>query len=38
MTEPGPYVVSGALVPVHSDGERAVYTEPNVWVRHRLVD
>ncbi|CAN5812065.1 hypothetical protein BH24ACT15_BH24ACT15_24910 [soil metagenome] len=36
MTEPGPYVVPGALAPVHSDGERAVYTEPNVWVRHRL--
>ncbi|MDW4914889.1 hypothetical protein [Streptomyces californicus] len=34
----GPVEVPGALVPVHCalDHGYAVYTEPNVWVRHRL--
>ncbi|MCP2168011.1 N-acetyltransferase [Goodfellowiella coeruleoviolacea] len=33
----GAVVVPGALVPVHCDTahDRAVYVEPNVWVRHR---
>ncbi|MFF3674117.1 N-acetyltransferase [Streptomyces sp. NPDC002120] len=36
----GPVRVPGALAPVHCEPERgyAVYVEPNVWVRHRLVD
>ncbi|WP_327066121.1 N-acetyltransferase [Kitasatospora sp. NBC_01250] len=35
---PGPVIVPGALVPVHCmpDADAAVYTEPNVWVRHAL--
>ncbi|GAA0577960.1 N-acetyltransferase [Kribbella sandramycini] len=34
----GPIDVPGALVPVHCDpaAGTATYTEPNVWVRHRL--
>ncbi|MFK4085037.1 GNAT family N-acetyltransferase [Kribbella sp. NPDC020789] len=34
----GEVVVPGALVPVHADvdHDRAVYVEPNVWVRHDL--
>ncbi|NBM17902.1 N-acetyltransferase [Streptomyces sp. GC420] len=34
----GPVTVPGALVPVHCSVTHghAVYTEPNVWVRHRL--
>ncbi|MEU8176347.1 N-acetyltransferase [Microbispora hainanensis] len=34
----GDVEVPGALVPVHCDVDhgRAVYVEPNVWVRHRL--
>jgi hypothetical protein len=34
----GPYVVPGALVPVEIDRDRdqGRYTEPNVWVRHRI--
>ncbi|HEX2130710.1 MAG TPA: N-acetyltransferase [Actinophytocola sp.] len=34
----GPVVVPGALTPVEASVEhdRAVYVEPNVWVRHRL--
>jgi hypothetical protein len=34
----GPVVVPGALTPVEVSVEhdRAVYVEPNVWVRHRL--
>lgn len=34
----GPYVVPGALVPVHIDRERdrGLYVEPNVWVYHDL--
>lgn len=34
----GPVLVPGALVPVQCDPVHgyAVYTEPNVWVRHRL--
>ena len=34
----GPVEVPGALVPVDCDvvADRAVYVEPNVWVRHRL--
>ncbi|MEV7612985.1 N-acetyltransferase [Streptomyces sp. NPDC089799] len=37
---PGPVHVPGALVPVDCDPEQgfAVYVEPNVWVRHPLVD
>jgi hypothetical protein len=36
----GPVVVPGALTPVEVSVEhdRAVYVEPNVWVRHRLTD
>ncbi|AJF65572.1 hypothetical protein [Streptomyces vietnamensis] len=35
----GPVEVKGALVPVHCEATRgyAVYVEPNVWVRHRIV-
>lgn len=35
---PGDVTVPGALAPVHCAPDRdcAVYTEPNVWVRHRL--
>jgi GNAT superfamily N-acetyltransferase len=36
LDAPGPHLVPGALAPVVSDGRRAVYDEPNVWVRHRL--
>ena len=36
LAEPGEHIVPGALRPVVSDGARAVYIEPNVWVRHRL--
>jgi GNAT superfamily N-acetyltransferase len=36
LAVPGDHVVPQALAPVESDGLRAVYTEPNVWVRHRL--
>lgn len=38
LTESGPTVVPGALVPVHVSVEHdhAVYVEPNVWVHHRL--
>lgn len=36
LTVPGDHVVPQALAPVRSDGARAVYVEPNVWVRHRL--
>ncbi|HUG84625.1 MAG TPA: hypothetical protein VMM13_08665 [Euzebya sp.] len=36
LSVPGEHVVPLALAPVVSDGQRAVYTEPNVWVRHRL--
>jgi hypothetical protein len=32
--EDGDYVVPGALVPVHFDGGRGTYVEPNVWMRH----
>jgi len=34
--ESGSYVVPGALVPVEIDveGDRGVYREPNVWMRH----
>ena len=36
----GPRQVAGALVPVHVDldQDHAVYVEPNVWVRHSVVD
>jgi hypothetical protein len=36
--ETGPYVISGALVPVSIDCEadRGVYVEPNVWMRHPI--
>ncbi len=35
----GPVIVPKALTPVHCDVEHdyAVYVEPNVWVRHKLV-
>jgi len=38
--ESGAYVVQGALRPVVMDLERdlGVYTEPNVWMRHPLVE
>ncbi|MET7316082.1 MULTISPECIES: N-acetyltransferase [Streptomyces] len=38
FTEDGPVEVPGALVPVHCDTahDRAVYVEPNVWVRHEV--
>jgi GNAT superfamily N-acetyltransferase len=32
--EDGDYVVPGALVPVRMRGGRALYVEPNVWMRH----
>jgi hypothetical protein len=34
----GPVVVPGALTPVEVSvaHDRAVYIEPNVWIRHRL--
>lgn len=33
----GSYLVPGALAPVeiHVEGDKGVYVEPNVWVRHR---
>jgi len=36
--ETGDYIVPGALAPVQVDteGDRGVYVEPNVWMRHRL--
>jgi GNAT superfamily N-acetyltransferase len=34
--EDGDYVVPGGLVPVHFEGGRGTYVEPNVWVRHPL--
>ena len=36
--ETGSYIVPGALVPVEIDREQDVglYTEPNLWMRHRL--
>jgi GNAT superfamily N-acetyltransferase len=36
LPESGPYVVSGALVPIEIDRERdeGVYAEPNVWMVH----
>jgi hypothetical protein len=38
LDEDGPVEVPGALAPIWVDngGDRAVYVEPNVWVRHRL--
>lgn len=38
LDEDGPVEVPGALSPIWVDrsGDRAVYVEPNVWVRHRL--
>ena len=36
LSAPGEHLVPFALAPVVSDGERAVYVEPNVWVRHRV--
>jgi GNAT superfamily N-acetyltransferase len=32
----GAYVVPGALVPVEFRGDRGLYVEPNVWMRHPL--
>jgi len=32
--EDGDYIVPGALVPVHFEGGRGTYVEPNVWMRH----
>jgi len=39
MTESGPVVVPGGLVPVHVavEHDHAVYVEPNVWMHHRLI-
>ena len=36
--ETGPYIVPGALVPIHIDRERdtGLYEEPAVWMHHRL--
>ena len=34
--EDGEYVVPGALVPVGVRGQRGLYVEPNVWMRHRV--
>ncbi len=36
LAAPGNHEVPLALAPVTSDGIRAVYIEPNVWVRHPL--
>lgn len=38
LSESGPTVVPGALVPVHVSVEHdhAVYVEPNVWMHHRI--
>jgi hypothetical protein len=38
LSETGPYVVPGALVPVQLDVEHdlGVYEEPNVWMVHDL--
>lgn len=38
LPESGAYVIPGALVPVEVDREadRAVYVEPNLWIRHRV--
>ncbi len=36
--EDGDYVVPGALVPVRVAGGRGLYVEPNVWMRHTVVD
>ena len=38
--ESGSYVVPGALVPIIVDTEqdRAIYVEPNVWMRHRVTE
>jgi hypothetical protein len=38
LPESGPYAIPGALVPVEVDRERdrAVYVEPNLWVRHAV--
>ena len=32
--EDGDYIVPGALVPVHFEGGRGSYVEPNIWMRH----
>jgi GNAT superfamily N-acetyltransferase len=32
--EDGDYIIPGALVPVHFEGGRGTYVEPNVWMRH----
>jgi GNAT superfamily N-acetyltransferase len=32
--EDGDYIIPGALVPVHFEGGRGMYVEPNVWMRH----
>ena len=38
LTESGPVVIPGGLVPAHVSVEHghAVYIEPNVWMHHRL--
>ena len=36
LSDPGEHVVPLALAPVRSDGARATYVEPNVWVHHPL--
>jgi hypothetical protein len=39
FTASGPAIVPGALSPIHVSLEQdhAVYVEPNLWVRHRLI-
>jgi hypothetical protein len=40
LPESGSYVVDGGLVPVEVDraADRAVYVEPNLWIRHAVAD
>jgi hypothetical protein len=38
LARTGPYVVPGALVPVHIDieADRGTYDEPHVWLQYSL--
>jgi hypothetical protein len=38
LPESGSYIIPGALTPVNVDRERdrALYLEPNLWIRHSV--